>query len=483
MTRPAKLAPLGVQDIPIQSREDETLGNTEYAQALTEFIVRCQTPMTIAIQGDWGSGKTSLMKLIEIELATGELSRDTGLIRTLWFNTWQYSQFDLAGQLPILLIDHFIDELSRGSSEIVSQARKLLKTFKKIGTAAAGVGLAAATGGTVELDKARLDADPVSVLRSLKSELEKLVQKRCDRDKVHRIVVFIDDLDRVAPVKAIEILEVMKVFMDVPGCVFVLACDYDVVKRGLKDKFKVEESELQDRSFFDKIVQLPFNMPKARYNVRQFLATHLDWVNDQEFRPIDLQQCDDLIRRSIGTNPRNIKRLINSLILLDIVLASKLQKEFRSTHDFQLAYLRKILLGVKCMEAKYPNLFSFLMQSPIDSEMLANILTSPERIRTDPMLTHALFGYELGKDRTKEAAETANIRRLTDFMKLFVDALRSEPHVGLTDEDISSLRLVMGLSAITSVGSDESQMFMDEIDKLLRQGNFAEVTQELDGFF
>jgi tRNA A37 threonylcarbamoyladenosine biosynthesis protein TsaE len=55
---------LGLRDIPLEKDEDEALGFCHYAEALSEFILECETPLTIALQGDWGSGKTSLMNLI-----------------------------------------------------------------------------------------------------------------------------------------------------------------------------------------------------------------------------------------------------------------------------------------------------------------------------------------------------------------------------------------------------------------------------------
>ncbi len=73
-----------------------------------------------------------------------------------------------------------------------------------------------------------------------------------------RVVVFVDDLDRLQPQKAVEVLETMKIFLDCERCVFVLAVDYDVVARGVKAKYGDTLSDEKGKSFFDKIIQLPF---------------------------------------------------------------------------------------------------------------------------------------------------------------------------------------------------------------------------------
>ena len=56
---------LGVVDAPISGVESDALGLQPYAQALGRFILECDSPMTVGIQGDWGAGKTSLMMLDE----------------------------------------------------------------------------------------------------------------------------------------------------------------------------------------------------------------------------------------------------------------------------------------------------------------------------------------------------------------------------------------------------------------------------------
>ena len=73
-------------------------------------------------------------------------------------------------------------------------------------------------------------------------------------------MVYVDDLDRIDPEDAVSILELLKNIFNIKDCVFVLAIDYQVVVKGLKEKFgePTPENEWEFRSFFDKIIQLPF---------------------------------------------------------------------------------------------------------------------------------------------------------------------------------------------------------------------------------
>jgi hypothetical protein len=90
--------------------------------------------------------------------------------------------------------------------------------------------------------------EPSEYISDLQKDLVTLVENKRNECNLDRIVVFIDDLDRLLPQKAVDFLESLKLFLDIEGCVYVLACDYQVVTQGLKQKFGVGEAELKGRS-------------------------------------------------------------------------------------------------------------------------------------------------------------------------------------------------------------------------------------------
>ena len=157
------MSTLGLRDIPLEKLEDETLGLNSYAESLSEFIERCDTPLTIALQGDWGSGKTSMMNLIKLKF-------DENKILTIWFNTWQYSQFDFGDDLPLMLMGNFINAIGDEDKESLS---KSLWSFgrKAIKVAALAAG---GKGGGLAVDEAFKPpdyADPGAQIKSLKPKL------------------------------------------------------------------------------------------------------------------------------------------------------------------------------------------------------------------------------------------------------------------------------------------------------------------------
>ncbi len=98
------MANLGLTDRPVASLAEESLGVKDYMEALSEFVVTCETSMTISIQADWGAGKTSMMNLVKAKLEDEK-------IETIWFNTWQFSQFNMGDDLPISLLGQFDEKI------------------------------------------------------------------------------------------------------------------------------------------------------------------------------------------------------------------------------------------------------------------------------------------------------------------------------------------------------------------------------------
>ena len=95
------------------------------------------------------------------------------------------------------------------------------------------------------------------------------------------------------------------------NCIFILAIDYQVVVKGLEEKFgkQTAENEWEFRAFFDKIIQLPFMMPMGQYNIGKYvnnLLRETGFIDDEE---LDEEYIKQIVSYTIGGNPRSIKRL------------------------------------------------------------------------------------------------------------------------------------------------------------------------------
>jgi len=454
------MAMLGLTDAPILTIEHESLGMLDHIQALSEFIRTCQTPLTISFQGDWGSGKTSMMNMVRGSFKNHQ-------IETRWFNTWQFAQFQMQDDIAISLLTAFLDELgesgqkARGIANAVGRmAAKQLGRFVKAGTdltlGFAGDETKGAMDKLHDLIAGR--SDSAKQLTNLKEEISLAVEEVLKKSNAQRMVVFIDDLDRLVPMRAVEILETIKLFLDVPKCVFVLAVDYQVVSKGLEAKFGVGMGDLKGKSFFDKIIQLPFNLPVAQYNIRQYVNTLFSgtlFTGDE-----DLEILVNLAEFSIGTNPRSLKRLFNTLQLLLIVAKNKSMLEADGIATAKER--QRILFAVLCLQLAYEPIYSLLLKNIaknlIDTNYL-DTLSDAGSLRTNaellPLVTKAL---PLSHDPI-EAFE-----RFTSFMGAFKNAIQlnsdklDESQEVVSESELDLLRQFLFLSSLTStVGASVNQ--------------------------
>jgi len=440
------MANLGLTDKPVGSLAEESLGVKDYMEALSNFIETCETPMTIAIQADWGAGKTSMMNLVK-----ERLSEKNKKIETIWFNTWQFSQFDMGDDLPISLLSQFVKRLGgEDSGEVV---KKLAGLTKKAGGMLAKVALGSAAGELIEGGGKVVDSlfennlDVSEQIVKLKQDIESIVEKKIDKDGNDRVVVFIDDLDRLVPEKAVELLEVMKLFLDIPRCVFVLAVDYNVVIKGLEKKFGSSVDDLKGKSFFDKIIQLPFNLPVAQYDVSKYFKELLH--GKFEYKEDDIETFVRLANSSVGFNPRSMKRLFNSLQLLKMVASSKkiLDADSVATAEEK----QRILFAILCLQTAYEPMYRFMLKhkSKIDQSFF-------DLFQDIETLKESEYYAEIKKELNIQDDEDDKLLRFIEFLNTFYEAIQldsdesEDADENLSDKELENLMRFLSFSSITT---------------------------------
>lgn len=361
-------------DQPANAEEDR-LNMRAYGDALTEFIKNAQSPLTIALQGEWGSGKTSLMNALKKKLVDDPDSPYFGV----WINTWQYSVVSNPEQAVLRLLAGIIAQISGCAAATATESRsRVIKSFAKValisfgniagkvvGLGEIGTEIRKASEATAEISDNPNVAYGASQIEELKDYLQKLVDSCVGKEK-KGFVFFIDDLDRIDPPVAVQVLELLKNIFDLRNCIFVLAIDYGVVVKGLKPKFgeMSVENEREFRSFFDKIIQLPFSMPVGAYRIDGFLLDSLKEIGylDEKERA-DSKLCDALISyalESVGTNPRSLKRLINTLSLIRLLIS----KTRTTDDDADFKAWKDVSFALVCLQIQYPQVYSALEQFP-----------------------------------------------------------------------------------------------------------------------
>jgi predicted KAP-like P-loop ATPase len=294
-------------DQPIESSKDDILGRASFAQALGEAILSYKEKGSIVIGlfGAWGSGKTSIINMaLEHIKSNPKLNSDYEKPIIVRFNPWNYSdQNQLITQffreLSVTLRRHDYAKVAKEVGEWLERlaiivepfSGPLSKTFKSIGSATK------LCGENKEND-----------LDSIKTEINKLLG-----EQNHKIIVVIDDIDRLNNTEIRQMFQLVKSLGDFKNTIYLLAFDKNVVINALK---KVQEGSGSE--YLEKVVQIPFEVPLIpKYEVENLLLSELNkLIKDVAKNKRDQGRWYDIYQSGFKyffRNIRNVTRYINTL--------------------------------------------------------------------------------------------------------------------------------------------------------------------------
>lgn len=320
-----------ISDEPLQVTKDAFFGFEQYSKTLTESVLYTETPVTFGIFGGWGTGKTSLMRLIYNQLKEDEVNED---IFPVWFEPWRYEN---EPNLIVPLLYTIRDEIRRANPKRKSQnpyskLASFLDVFIK--ALARGVEASVKFNETTFTYKAQNSLNAVQELTKEYSKSKKLeaiekspyydlyyyLQQVIDDLFPARIVIFVDDLDRCRPTKAVSILESIKLTMNIPGVIFVVAAEREILER-ISTKGKYDDETLVDgHSFLKKIIQVFFALPPLKEDE---IARYVETLVKEMVRSRERKAIVNMFVYGAGPNPREIKRLVNNFSLLRELSSSK----------------------------------------------------------------------------------------------------------------------------------------------------------------
>jgi hypothetical protein len=262
------------------------------ARTFSDLATQCQTPLVIGVYGAWGSGKTTFLRLIESEF---DVSRSV----PVWFNAWQHDQ-DAAP--AVSLLHAMIDALG--------MRNEFENLLAQVALAFGSVLMQKTT--TLNLDnlqniQALLDQEGFRV-RDARSKLHSYLTDVIARARAmgkERVIFFVDDLDKCSPSTVLRVLEAIKLYFNLDGCVFFLGIDHASIESALAKTTAIPgDSQVQ---YLDKLIQLPFSLPPlSEFAFKSYLSSLV---------PAELSSCLPLLLAGLERNPRSAKRFINDLIL------------------------------------------------------------------------------------------------------------------------------------------------------------------------
>ena len=465
-------------DLPREYDQADWLGIESFQQGLFQFIRHTATPITIALQGAWGTGKTTWLNELKHELC----DQDDAPFYGIWVNTWQFAltnspnspQKAVIGILLFIMTQ--LEQFQAAQEPTQPQKHKfqVSPTVKKWGMAL--VKIAAAQ---ISVDHKLIDellssgnksaAESDSALAQLKAAAQELMAEVTapEHSKKRGVIILVDDLDRIDPVRAVEILEIFKNVFDFPQCIMVLAVDYNVVIKGLRPKLGElnAHNEHEFRVYFDKLIQLSFQLPVGAYDVAQFLASALQsvgFVTAQELRrkPDLISDLSEIACLSVGSNPRTLKRVVNTLSLLSLI--QQCQDEAQQEHAPalpQVLLTKKLSFALVCIQNAYPDIYDLLCTEPdflhwtevkLAQYQLPKLDTQTERLFRWPHRSLADWEQVL----LRACQRTGYLQRKTDNLWELFHLLAALDDSSA--ELLEPMRQVLRLSAVTRLNGGAS---------------------------
>lgn len=339
----------------------DLLGFDYLSDALVEVVTDERLlPVTVGVFGDWGSGKSSLMRVTRDKL------NGRGDIIAIDFSAWQFESYeDVKAALMQVILRRLREEegLSEKAAGLREKLVKRVDWFYALGLAASRV--ATLTPPTLEelrkVVRPEEEQDESQAIQEFRADFEALL---AEIERISALVVFIDDLDRCLPNNIIETFEAVRLFLFVPKTAFVIAADERIIRYAIQTRYPQEAGVDLGRDYLEKIVQVPVRIPPLTAaeveSYLNLLFAELDLNADQlaalqakasEARasdslavtcnygiaasvvdpvPKQLQANFELVSRitpilanGLNGNPRQVKRFMNAVVLRQRAAAAR----------------------------------------------------------------------------------------------------------------------------------------------------------------
>lgn len=298
-------------DKPIEKQEDDLLGRASFSNQLGKAIYGYEeeSSLVIGLFGEWGTGKTSIINMVENEILrlSSNDNKEPFIIR---FSPWNYTDKDNLISLFFESIQTKLKEFD--TKKIYSRVRKALSDYANaldilsyipgVSPKVVEIIKAIAKGqgeqleDTPDLDKSR---------KNLEEELIKINKK---------IIVIIDDIDRLTNIQIRDIFQLVKQVADFPNVIYILVMDRNVVQSALTAVHEIDDGN----EYLEKIIQIPLEIPQlSKEKLNNIFLNQLETIlkNTSIEVKIDNSYWNNIFTNCISpyiNNLRDVNRILNT---------------------------------------------------------------------------------------------------------------------------------------------------------------------------
>lgn len=441
-----------IPDLPIDSKFDDALGFNDFIEVLQSSIQKTETPFVYGVLGNWGAGKTSILRLLNNRIEQ-ELQNGYSYSIPIWFNAWEYENesnliYPLFNSIKRdyktrLKVKELSDNFTTQFLNVISSSTLAL------GDIGIRIITKALTGEAIKIEDIEKHIKSVKdhsneienalnawtdQIYTLKKNFELLLDAYANdypfetqeaKDDA-RFVILIDDLDRCLPETVIAILERIKNFLSVKRCIFVLALNPKIVYQGIKVKYN--GLEINGREYLEKILNYSFYVPEPEVkSIEQYCERSLEKLVGNDGKKIFSEQLDRF-GKTLGdcnfNNPRKIKRILNHYLFF-------LKINEKELDHYHLPNIIRLII----LAEYYPSIFEILLESNSGSKN-ADALLLPD----------SLGSIMLPRESKNSISQEINRIEVSQIRKLLDLVIPESRNIARLDEHVTSVFRIVRLS-------------------------------------
>lgn len=322
-------------DNPVSNNRDDKLNREKFVNHVISSLNKINGEnLTIGFYGKWGTGKTSIFKMIK-EKIEDENNKDEYLI--FEFKPWYFGKDDY--EIIVEFLEQLLNEIRKSNGFDPEIEKNIIKYSNALSSVSLRL-----PGITINLKEnhsliEELFGKKSQSIKDIKEAIEELLK---NSDK--KIVVFIDDIDRLNKEEIQTIFRLVRLICDFPNITYIVALDEEIVAAALAELHGKDENvdaKKIGRDYLEKFIQIPLYIPETDvYSLNEMLWAGVREVLEEnnlmersEFLRIENSSIQRLIDlQKFEFSPRNINRYLNTLKFMVPLLKDE-------THIDDLLYL------------------------------------------------------------------------------------------------------------------------------------------------
>lgn len=321
-------------DRPISEANEDKFQRYGFSKRIAETIInrKSKESIVIGLFGAWGEGKSSVLNFID-----QELKKHDSIVR-INLNPWRYSDEDS-------LLKNFFDKIAHAlGKELEKKTEKVGDFIKKYGTLSSVFGFDATAVGSILSD---------AKIETFKERIDEFLNA-----SDNKIVIFVDDIDRLDKQEIYTLFRLVKLTADFSNTTYILSFDETMVAAAIGERFGAGDKK-SGTSFLEKIIQVPLTIPKAQPEaLKKFCFKLVDNAIDSSTSSANLSKED--VQRFVYQFSTNVLKRLST---------PRLAVRYGNTLSFSMPLLNGEvnmvdLMLIEAIKIFYPEHYYFIKENP-----------------------------------------------------------------------------------------------------------------------